>query len=279
MATKIHQYKVTLRHIQPPIWRRFQVEDERTFEDLHTVIQIVMGWEMSHLYAFNVNKELITDGQTRQEMGELGRDAEDTTLKKLLKKEGATFTYTYDFGDSWEHDLVLEKILPIDPDRIYPYCLDGARACPPEDCGGVPGYLEILDTLKKPKSKAYKELMERLDEDFDPEAFTADEIYEEIEFEMSAEAEEWGEDEAGALGFPPGFDFSPDMIQQMAQTLLKAMEDMPEMTITGPLWCEQCQQPTTVIKAQVNPQEVEMIYRGECGRCGNPMALQLTAAK
>lgn len=279
MTTKIHQYKVTLRDIQPPIWRRFQVEDETTFEELHAAIQFVMGWEMSHLYAFNVNKELITDGESRREMGERGRDAEDTILKKLLKKEGATFTYTYDFGDSWEHDLVLEKILSPDPDQIYPYCLDGARACPPEDCGGVPGYMAILDTLKKPKSKAYKELMEWLDEEFDPEAFDADEINDEIEFEMTAGDEEWGEDEDLGVAFPPGFNFSPDMIQQMAQTLISAMEEIPEMTIKGPLWCAQCQQPTEMVKANINPKEAEMIYRGQCGRCGNPMILELIPSK
>ena len=278
MATpKVHQYKITLRGIQPPIWRRFQVEDAMTFEDFHTAIQLVMGWEMSHLYAFNVNRELITDGESRREMGERGRDAEDTELKKMVKKEGTTFNYTYDFDDSWEHEIVLEKILPLDPDQLYPYCLDGARACPPEDCGGLPGYMDILETLKKPKSKAYKELMEWLDEEFDPEAFDPEAVNEEIALGLEEWDEEWGDDDDLAL--PPGFNFSPDMIQQMAQTLLSAMEEIPEMTINGPLWCGQCQQTTQMVKAKINPKEADMIYRGQCGRCGNPMILELTPTK
>ena len=277
---KVHQYKITLHGIQPPIWRRFQVEDAMTFEDFHTAIQLVMGWEMSHLYAFNVNRELITDAESRREMGERGRDAEDTELKKVVKKEGTTFNYTYDFGDSWEHEIVLEKILPLDPDQIYPYCLDGARACPPEDCGGLPGYMNILETLKKPKSKAYKELMEWLDEEFDPEAFDAEAVNEEIALGLEEWDEEWGDEDSDmGLDFPPGFNFSPDMIQQMAQTLMSAMEEMPEMNITGPLWCAQCQQTTQMVKAKVNPKETEMIYRGECGRCGHPMTLELTSSK
>jgi len=276
MATpKVHQYKVTLRHITPPIWRRFQIEDYMTFEDLHGTIQITMGWETAHLYAFHVGKEMITDAESLLEMGGSGRDADETQISQLLKKEGATCTYTYDFGDSWEHDLVLEKILPVDPDIEYPVCLDGARACPPEDCGGIPGYMEILETLKKPKSKAYKELMEWLDDDFDPEAFDAAAVNEEIAESFEEWDDDWDEedDDDLALDLPPGFNFSPDMIQQMAQTLLSAMEEMPEATISGPLVCPQCHQPTEMVKAKVNPEEMEMIYRGQCGRCGAEMSL------
>ncbi len=273
---KIYQFKVTLRYIEPPIWRRFQIEDYMTFEDLHGTLQIVMGWEMSHLYAFHVGKEMITDAESLLEMGERGREADETPINQLLKKQGDTCTYTYDFGDSWEHNLVLEKILPADPDLEYPVCLDGARACPPEDCGGIPGYLEILETLKKPKSKAYKELMEWLEDDFDPEAFDAAAVNEEIAESFEEWDEDWDEDDDDDLDLPPGFNFSPDMIQQMAQTLLSAMEEMPEAVISGPLVCPQCHQPTEMVKAKVNPAETEMIYRGQCGRCGAEMALTFT---
>lgn len=279
---KIHQYKVTLRHIYPPIWRRFQIYEGMTFDDLHLTIQIIMGWEMSHLYAFNINRELITDGDSLREMGQRGRSAEDTPLNELINKEGAKFNYTYDFGDSWDHELVLEKILPFDPEQVYPTCLDGARACPPEDCGGVPGYIDILETLKKPKSKAYKALMEWLDEDFDPEFFDAAAVNEAI----AESLEEWDEDDWDeeddddddddlALSFPPGFNLSPNMIQEMAQNILAAMKAMPEATITGPLVCPQCQQPTQMIKAKMNYEEIEMIYQGQCGRCGAEMSLKV----
>lgn len=267
---KIYQFKVTLRYLEPPIWRRFQVEDEMTFEDLHYVIQIVMGWEMSHLYAFTVNQQTITDGESLAEMGEDGFEAEETELKELIKKEKTTFHYLYDFGDSWEHDLVLEKVLSPDPSLTYPVCLDGARACPPEDCGGIPGYMEILETLKKPKSKAYKELMEWLDEEFDPDEFDLEMVNE----ELAEGLEEW--DENGGLSdmdFLQNFNFSPDMIQQMAQSLLGAIGEMPEVTITGPLFCPHCQQATEIVKAKVNPQEMDMIYRGHCAHCDTPLSL------
>lgn len=268
---KIYQFKVTLRHIEPPIWRRFQVEDNMTFEDLHYVIQIVMGWEMSHLYAFNINKQTITDSDSLMEMGEDGLEAEETELNELIKKEKTTFRYTYDFGDDWQHELVLEKILAPDPAMTYPVCLEGARACPPEDCGGLPGYMEILETLKKPKSKAYKELMEWLDDEYDPELFDLETVNEELDEGLDV----WdAEGEFPGMGdILQNFNFSPDMIQQMAQSLLGAMGELPEVTITGPLVCSHCQQPTEIVRAKVNPEEVDMIYRGYCGRCSAPLSL------
>jgi hypothetical protein len=88
-----------------------------------------------------------------------------------LTKEGSTCLYEYDFGDSWEHTVLLEKILPVEPNTTYPRCIAGKRACPPEDAGGVPGYTYKLDILKHPRSKYHKETLEWMGEDFDPEYF------------------------------------------------------------------------------------------------------------
>jgi hypothetical protein len=98
---------------------------------------------------------------------------ENTTfVGAVLVRKGQKLLYEYDFGDSWEHEIVVEKMLPFDPRAKYPACLDGARACPPEDCGSFPGYMGILEALKAPKkTEEQKELLEWLEEGYDPERF------------------------------------------------------------------------------------------------------------
>ena len=177
MAQKqIYQLKVTLQGSRPPIWRRFQVTDDLTFFQLHGVLQKVMGWYDCHLHLFDLNGWQITDAQTLAEGWNDGEDEQKTKLKKYLKQEGQKFLYEYDFGDSWEHQLLLEKILPVKPDVHYPRCLKGKRACPPEDCGGVWGYdslLEILADKQHPEHATYSEWM---DGEFDPEEFDLEEV-------------------------------------------------------------------------------------------------------
>lgn len=97
-------------------------------------------------------------------------------LCDVLQRSGAKMIYNYDFGDSWEHGIVLEKRLPLDPDAAYPICLDGQLACPPEDCGGIPGFYHLLDVLANPKHKEHDEMRDWIGEDFDPEAFSVDKI-------------------------------------------------------------------------------------------------------
>ncbi len=138
----IYQLKITLLGIKPLIWRRFQVEDDTTFKELHEIIQIVMGWENFHLHNFSCVED------------------ESIKLSRILIQEKLEFFYTYDFGDEWEHHILVEKILPTNPNSIYPLCLAGKRACPPEDCGGDWGYLHILKILKKPSHPEYRERKE-----------------------------------------------------------------------------------------------------------------------
>lgn len=174
----IYQFKITLKGIRPPIWRRFQVNSHLTFLDLHTIIQDVMGWYNYHLHQYFVNGLNIADQFSIDESGYGDAPTETTWVADHVNREGQKFTYEYDFGDSWEHELLLEKILEPEPDVSYPRCLKGKRACPPEDCGGIWGYEELLETIKEPQNPGYEEMMEWLGEDFDPEHFDLEEVNE-----------------------------------------------------------------------------------------------------
>jgi hypothetical protein len=172
----IYQFKITLRHIRPPIWRRFQVYDTLTFYQLHEVVQKVMDWGNYHLHLFDFNGWQITDAETLADGWGDGEDEQKAKLKNFFEAEGQKCRYEYDFGDDWQHDLLLEKILPAEPGVSYPRCLKGKRACPPEDCGGVWGYAEILEALADPDHPDRDHYLELTGDDFDPEAFDLDAI-------------------------------------------------------------------------------------------------------
>lgn len=162
------------------------MRDSITFRDLHGVIQIVMGWGNYHLYEFNVSDLHIEDSERfsvdfiwkeprpKAETAEAKR----TKLSELLKTEKQKFYYLYDLGDSWRHTLMVEKVME-DGERETPACLAGERACPPEDCGGVWGYEELLEIKKDKDHPLYQErIVEWLGEDFDPERFDLDGVNE-----------------------------------------------------------------------------------------------------
>ncbi|MFW6158515.1 MAG: plasmid pRiA4b ORF-3 family protein [Planctomycetota bacterium] len=172
--SRVYQIKVTLLGVQPPVWRYFQVLGESTLYDLHCVLQVVMGWQESHLHMFAAGEEEYT---TLYDGVDLGREVieDDTvTLAEVAPSEGMKFEYLYDFGDSWRHEVLVQKILEPDPDAAYPVCLGGERACPPEDCGGIWGYEELLEALGHPDHEEHDELLEWLGGSFDPEAFDLD---------------------------------------------------------------------------------------------------------
>ena len=176
MARKIYQLKVTLKNIRPPIWRRFQVEDDLTFYQLHTVLQTVMGWYDAHLHSFDINGLQLTDAETLAMGWGDGKDDQKVRLSQYLRHEKQKFRYVYDFGDDWEHEVLLEKILTIEEGVFYPRCIKGKRECPPEDCGGVWGYQEILEILKDKNHSEYETYAEWIGEDFDSEHFDLVEI-------------------------------------------------------------------------------------------------------
>ena len=173
MATRalrsIYQFKVTLEGVKPPIWRRLWIASSDSLADLHLALQIVMGWTNTHLHEFAKGRDRysVPDEDSPEDI----KDADEFRLDKVLKKEQEKLHYMYDFGDGWEHEIVLEKILPFEPDATLPVCLKGSRACPPEDVGGVPGYEMFLEAVSDPSHPQHEDMLEWIGGDFDPEHF------------------------------------------------------------------------------------------------------------
>lgn len=155
-SRKLYQVKVTLLGSEPPIWRRFEVAGDVTLEKLHTILQVVMGWENAHLHEFIKDRELLEESRK---------------LFQVAPRAGSKFTYTYDMGDSWDHEILVEKTASLPKERTYPVCLEGQRACPPEDSGAVWGYEEMLEAVKDASHPEHEHYLEWLGDDFDPEAF------------------------------------------------------------------------------------------------------------
>jgi hypothetical protein len=167
----IYRIKVTLKGIRPPIWRRLLVSNSLKLSEFHKVLQSAMGWRDIHLHQFIVGQ---------QNYGLLNIDGPDDTLNErrytlgdLLKAEQDCLLYEYDFGDGWQHQVVLEKIMPFELHIALPQCLKGKRACPPEDVGGPWGYREFLEVLGDPGHPQHGEMLGWVGGAFDPEAFDA----------------------------------------------------------------------------------------------------------
>ena len=170
----IYQIKIMLRDSKPPIWRRLLVSSDTTLYQLHEIIQIAMGWTNSHLHQFIVGDEYysIPDEDDWIEY----EDERKYKLQKITDTEGFKFIYEYDFGDSWDHQILIEKILPAEPDMKYPICIKGKRACPPEDIGGVWGYEDFLEAINDASHKGHEHYREWWGGDFDSEEFNLEEI-------------------------------------------------------------------------------------------------------
>lgn len=175
----IFQLKVTLSDAKPPIWRRILVPADITLGRLHEVLQLVMGWTDSHLHQFVARGEVYGVPDEEEEDSLLGcstKDENRAIVSDLLWLEKDFLIYEYDFGDGWEHKVTLEKRLPYDLSLPLPSCLKGKRACPPEDCGGVWGYKDVLEIVNDPSHPEYADMVEWLGEDFEPEFFDASEV-------------------------------------------------------------------------------------------------------
>jgi len=176
----IYQIKITLNQIRPPIWRRVQVAEETRFATLHEIVQMAMGWQDYHLHEFEVVGRRIGPKIEDDFYGGSTFDEIDVKLCDVVQGENAKLKYTYDFGDGWEHTLIVEKIISAETEISYPICVKGKRACPPEDCGGPWGYHGLLVAQKHPDDPKNQELLEWA-EDFDPELFDLDAINERLE--------------------------------------------------------------------------------------------------
>ncbi len=179
---KLYRLKITLNGVTPPVWRRVLVPADTPLDILHAIIQIAMGWQDMHLHQFRAKGKTYAAPNPEGILYDEDEDESESTLAEIAPAEKAKFFYDYDFGDGWEHTIVVEKILPLDPEAEYPICTGGERACPPDDSGGPWGYAEKLTILADPRHPEHREIKEWIGEDFDPEAFSADEVNEEFEF-------------------------------------------------------------------------------------------------
>lgn len=165
----VYQLKITLRDSKPPIWRRLLVSGQVSLLDFHRIIQVAMGWTNSHLHQFIIEDKYYSI--PNEDDWQPVMDERKYRLAKFAVAEGRKFVYEYDFGDSWEHLVLVEKILSPDPDATYPLCIKGKRACPPEDVGGVWGYEEFIEAIRDPAHEEHEAYLEWVGGDFDPEAF------------------------------------------------------------------------------------------------------------
>jgi hypothetical protein len=235
-ATPVFRLRVTLLAIDPPIWRRIEVPGDVTLRGLHDVLQIVMGWEDYHLFSFDV-------GGTRYGPPDPGgfvqfSDANAVRLGEVLRRKGEGMLYEYDFGDGWEHEIVVEQVFRAEGEPPPPRLLDGARACPPEDVGGPYAYPHFLEALADPAHEDHRDVREWAPTGFDPEAWDPEAVERALADEaggapLSAELDALLSELIDAMGVSteddPRF---PDEILYGAAALLSAyLEDDPDAVL------------------------------------------------
>ena len=166
--TEIATLHIMLKDSDPPIWREVEVPTSITLKVLHDIVQVSMGWLDYHLWQF------VIGGQTYglpmdEDWGKAPRKpASRTRLRDVIGPGTTPIDYTYDFGDNWEHELVISDVRRGDPGKAYPRYIGGERDCPPEDCGGIPGFYEMLEARADPTHPDHAEISEWLDE-YDPD--------------------------------------------------------------------------------------------------------------
>lgn len=177
MQDLIFQIQIVLKGSKPKIWRRILIPSNLYLADFHDVIQITMGWENSHMHHF-VKEKIFYSAKMEKDDWDMKSniDYKEIILSDLLTKKHDKIIYEYDFGDGWEHEIILEEIVSPIPDMKYPVCLDGKMSCPPEDSGGILRYNEMLNILKNPEHKFYENYRDWLSEDFDPHFFNKDDV-------------------------------------------------------------------------------------------------------
>lgn len=172
-ARSVHDLKVTLRDVKPAVWRRLAIPSSYSLADLHDVLQLAMGWTNSHLYQFHSGRMRYCPPDPEDEIA-LDVPTRDSALIRLFEVmpySDATLDYEYDFGDGWEHSIDVEDIRPAGEGKDDPSCVAGARACPPEDCGGFSGYESFLRAIRDPEDPDHEEFLSWYGGGFDPEAF------------------------------------------------------------------------------------------------------------
>ena len=171
----VYRFKITLQDADPAIWRRIETKDV-TLEQLHELIQTAMGWTNSHMHQFEIADTRYTDPRfMMDELDDFGAiDYSGMRVSDLVSEHGTKLQmgYEYDFGDGWEHEVLLEQVTESEPGIRYPRCIDGERACPPEDVGGVYGFADYVQAITNPNHSEHDELLE-WSRPFDPTEFDA----------------------------------------------------------------------------------------------------------
>jgi len=169
---RVFEMKVTLEGSTPAIWRRIRVTTDVSLARLHHILQATMGWGELYHHQFIIRGRCYgrpdPDGQVH--------DERRYTLGQVVKRAASRFTYEYDFGDGWIHEVVVERILPWQAEAHYPVCVAGERACPPEDVGGLYGYYDFLDALQNASIPGHERALEWIGGSFDPDAFDLDTV-------------------------------------------------------------------------------------------------------
>lgn len=173
---RTYQLRVALGGAKPPIWRRFLVSPTISLAELHEVLQIVMGWDNCHLHHFRQGERCYAPPSPWDDgFGPSNVDSRKVRIGQLLRKPKDWVGYLYDFGDSWRHRVTLQKILPFDPAVRLPTCIAGKRSCPPEDCGGLWGYYEMLDAIGDRSHEQHADMVDWIGR-FDPDDFSVDDV-------------------------------------------------------------------------------------------------------
>ena len=173
----IYQLKITLDGIEPPVWRRVLVSGNVTLKTVHQIIQVAMGWTNTHLHLFGLSDgRIFSDPTFELEDDPVPADESRTKLRKVAPDIGIRFIYQYDFGDGWEHEILVEGVLPPGPSGRVPRCIAGERRCPPENVGGVPGYFEFLEVVSNPHHEEHESMLTWHGGPFDPEEFDIEEV-------------------------------------------------------------------------------------------------------
>jgi len=169
--SNVYQFRVTLKDTLPRVYRQILVPEDSNFHDLHMAITDAMGWKDCHLHKFVVRNPMNYANQIIGEPMEGQLDEKIIKIASYFYKVKDACNHEYDFGDGWEHRVMLEKVLPAKPNAKYPQCINGKRACPPEDCGGPSGFEDFLTAIADPNHAEHKEKLEWCGGQFDPAEF------------------------------------------------------------------------------------------------------------